>query len=158
MKKLFVMFFLVSISLAMASQSPFKPVSSFPDKKLLKLGETPVTHKWLWRFDATMVIAEVNRNIVTKEWIQTSFSAVGPSIGYQKFVPKSDIDPTPVNVYGIAAGVALGASIYDPQLAQAKVILAGNLWEYFKFGLTYSINPPTDIAKVGFFAGGGITF
>ena len=158
MKKLMIMFLFASIMLATYAQSPFKPVSLFPDSKLLKAGEEAIGNKWAWRFDATILISEITRNTVTKEWASTSFSAIGPAIGLQNYVPKSDVDPTPVNVYGISLGVALGQTVYDPQLAQAKVVLAVNLWEYFKFGRTYTLNPPQDIAKLGLFFGGGITF
>jgi hypothetical protein len=105
-----------------------------------------------------MLVVEVNRIKVTKEWSSSSFSAIGPAIGYQKFIPKSDLDPTPVNVYGVSLGVALGSTVYNPQLAEAKALLAVNLWEYFRFGITYSVNPVPDMAKVGVFFGGGITF
>jgi hypothetical protein len=162
MKKLIVMFFLASIVLVVNAQNLFKPVTLFPTQsekvKLVKVGELVPTHKLLWRFDATMIIAEVNRNKVTKEWASTSFSAVGPAIGIQNYIPKSEIDPTPINNYGASIGLAIGKTIYDPQFAEAKIVLAVNIWQYFKFGSTYTFNPPTDIAKLGFFFGGGITF
>lgn len=136
----------------------FRPVTAFPDPNLLRAGETAVTHKWEWRIGATMAIAEVNQNKVTKEWSQTSFSAVGPAFGYHDYIPTSETDPTPKVRYGASLGVAIGKTIYDPQLAEAKFILAINLWEYLKAGFTYTLNPPTDIAKGGFFIGGGVTF
>jgi len=162
MKKLIVILFIACFTLAGFSQGLFKTVPLFPTQKenayKVLLGEEPITHKILVRLDATIVFAEVNQNKITKAWSPTPFSAIGPAIGFHSYVPKSVIDPTPVENYGASLGLALGKTIYNPQLAEAKVVLAINVWEYFKFGGTYTFNPPTDIAKLGFFFGGGITF
>ena len=162
MKKIIVLLLFVSIVFTVNSQGLFKPVSLFPSSaenaKLLKAGEAPITNKWAWRFDATQVFAEVNRNTLTKESFTTAFSAIGPAIGYQHFVPTSALDPTPLNNYGVSLGIAVGESIFNPELTKLKLTLAGNLWEYFKFGLTYTPKPLQDIHPIGYFFGGGVTF
>ncbi|MBK5202094.1 MAG: hypothetical protein JJE45_00030 [Prolixibacteraceae bacterium] len=161
MKKLIVLFLFVSLAFAGSAQI-FKPVASFSTKAennyKVSIGEIPITQKWEWRFDATQAFAEINRNTVTKELITTAVSFIGPAIGYQHFVQKSLLDPTPVNNYGISMGVALGETIYNPELAKLKFTLAGNLWQYFKVGGTFTPNPLPDMGKWGFFFGGGITF
>lgn len=170
MKKLIVLLIFACFTFTGFSQGLFKPVAPFATKAenkyielpypslYYKVGEIPITHKIVVRLDATIVIAEVNYNKVDKIWSPTPFSAIGPAIGFQSYIPTSAIDPTPVNNYGASLGLALGKSVYDPQLAEAKAVLAINIWQYFKFGGTYTFNPPTDIAKLGFFFGGGITF
>jgi hypothetical protein len=162
MKKLIIIFLLVSLTFVVSAQGLFKPVSLFPTKEennyRVSLGDLPITHKFAVRFDASIVIAEINYNKITKAFVPTSFSAIGPAIGIQSYVPTSATDPTPLNNYGASFGLALGKTIYDPQFAEMKAVLAVNIWQYFKFGGTYTFNPPTDIAKLGFFIGGGITF
>lgn len=162
MKKLIIMFFLASVMLVMNAQGLFKPVASFPTvngkTSFVKAGVASANNKIIVRLGATILIEEVTRNKVTKEWSATSFSAVGLAIGAHNYIPTSETDPTPKVNYGASLGFALGKTIYDPNLAEAKAVLAINIWEYFKFGGTYTFNPPTDIAKLGFFFGGGITF
>ena len=170
MKKLIVLILLASFTLAGFSQGLFKQVAPFATKAenkyielpypslYYKVGEIPITQKLEWRFDATQAFADINRNTVTKELITTAVSFIGPAIGYQHFVPKSVLDPTPVNNYGISAGIALGETIYNPELTKLKFTLAANIWQYFKFGGTYTPNPLPDLSKFGFFFGGGITF
>lgn len=170
MKKLIVLILFASLTLAGFSQGLFKPVDLFATKAenkyielpypslYYKVGEIPITHKIVVRLDATIVVAEVNYNKVTKSWSPTPLSAIGPAIGFQSYIPTSATDPTPVNNYGASLGLALGKTVYDPQLAEAKIVLAINIWQYFKFGGTYTFNPPTDIAALGVWFGGGITF
>jgi len=162
MKKLIILVLLASLTFAGFSQGLLKTVPLFPTKaendRLMLLGVTPITHKIVVRLDATIVVAEVNQNKVTKAWSPTPLSAIGPAIGFQSYIPTSATDPTPINNYGASLGLALGKTIYNPNLAEAKAVLAINIWQYFKFGGTYTFNPPTDIAKLGFFFGGGITF
>jgi hypothetical protein len=162
MKKLIILVLLASLTFAGFSQGLLKPVALFPTKAennyRVSLGEAPITHKIVVRLDATIVVAEVNYNKVTKAYLPTAFSAIGPAIGFQSYIPTSATDPTPINNYGASLGLALGKTIYNPNLAEAKAVLAINIWQYFKFGGTYTFNPPTDIAKLGFFFGGGITF
>jgi hypothetical protein len=113
---------------------------------------------WIVRLDATMAVKEINYNKVTGESKITEASFIGPAIGFQHFVPTSTTDGTPYNNYGASLGLALGKTIFQPNLAEAKAVLAFNLFQYFKFGGTYTFNPPTDIRHLGYFIGGGITF
>jgi len=162
MKKLITLILFASLTFALNAQGLLKTVPLFPTKtendKLISLGVTPITHKIVVRLDATIVVAEVNYNKAAKVYLPTPFSAIGPAIGFQSYIPTSTTDGTPINNYGASLGLALGKTIYDPNLAEAKAVLAINIWQYFKFGGTYTFNPPTDIAKLGFFFGGGITF
>jgi hypothetical protein len=162
MKKIFVFLIFACFALVLTAQNPFKPVSLFPTQEetdnLISLGLEPITGKWALRFDATQVFAEVNRNAVTKELVTTAFSGIGPAIGYQHFIPTSATDPTPKNNYGVSAGLTLGDNIFNPDLNKIKVVLAANVWQYFKFGIAYTPKPLPDLSKMGFFFGGGITF
>lgn len=162
MKKLIVLFLFVSLAFAGKSQGLLKTVVPFPTQKennrRVSLGEVPITHKIVFRLDATMAVKEVNINKVTKESIITDVSFIGPAVGFQSYVPTSATDGTPVNNYGASLGLALGRTVYQPNLAELKTVLAINIWQYFKFGGTYTLNPPTDIRHLGYFVGGGITF
>lgn len=162
MKKLVILLFLISISLTGISQGLFRPVSLFPTKTendhRVSLGDNAITQKWEWRFDASLSIVELNYNKATKQLASTAFSAVGPAIGYQHFVPTSATDPTPFNNYGFSFAVMLGESIYTPDVARLKLALVANVLQYLKFGVTYTPKPAADIFPVGFFFGGGITF
>lgn len=162
MKKLIVILILSCFTFTGFSQGLFKPVTLFStqvenDRKV-RLGEIPVTQKWVWRFDASIAIVELNYNKDTKQFISTAFSAVGPAIGYQHFVPTSAVDPTPFNNYGISAAFLLGENIYNPELAKIKLALVANVMQYFRFGVTYTPKPLFYLSPVGFFFGGGITF
>ena len=162
MKKLIVLFLLVSLTFAGKSQGLFKPVPLFTtqveNNHKVSLGEVPVTQKWVWRFDASIAIVELNYNKDTKQFISNSFSAVGPAIGYQHFVPTSAVDPTPFNNYGASFAFLLGENIYNPELAKIKLALVANIMQYFKLGVTYTPKPVVNLSPFGFFFGGGITF
>ena len=162
MKKLITLILFASLTFALNAQGLLKTVPLFPTKveneKRVSLGEVPITHKILFRLDATMAVKEVNINKVTKESIVTDVSFIGPAVGFQSYIPTSATDGTPVNNYGASLGIALGRTIYQPNLAEFKTVLAINIWQYFRFGGTYTLNPPTDIRHLGYFVGGGITF
>lgn len=170
MKKIIVILFLACVTLTGFSQGLFKPVALFSTKVeskyietpcpsfYYKVGEAPVTQKWVWRFDATIALVELNYNKDTKQFISTAFSAVGPAIGYQHFVPTSATDPTPFNNYGASFAFLLGENIYNPDLAKIKLALVANVMQYFKFGLTYTPKPVVNLNPLGFFFGGGVTF
>lgn len=162
MKKLITFFLFASLTLAVSAQGLFKPVSLFPtqaeNRYRVSIGDIPVTQKWVWRFDATITIVELNYNKDSKQFISTAFSAVGPAIGYQHFVPTSAVDPTPFNNFGVSAAFLLGENIYNPELAKIKLALVANVMQYFKFGLTYTPKPVFYLSPLGFFFGGGITF
>jgi len=168
MKKLIFVCAMLAFTLAATAQEslksfhPFRSIEPFPyinpERNMVYLSAIERPFKWAWRFDATMAIAEVTRNLITKEWVTTGFSAVGPAIGVQKLIPRSITDPTPVNVFGASLGLALGKNILEPNVAELKTILALNIWEYLKLGGTFTANPPPDVGKLGFFVGGGITF
>lgn len=162
MKKLIVFFLFVTITVTMFSQGLFKPVALFPTRVennyKVSIGDLPITHKVVVRLDATIVVIEVTQNKVTKLWSPTPLSAIGPAIGIFNYIPTSTTDPTPKVNWGASIGLALGQTIYDPQLAEAKAVLAINIWQYFKFGGIYTFNSPTDIRHLGYFIGGGITF
>jgi hypothetical protein len=162
MKKLIVLLFFASLTFAVSAQGLFKPVTLFPtqveNNRKLSVGEVPLTQKWVWRFDASIAIVELNYNKDSKQFVSNTFSAIGPAIGYQHFVPTSSTDPAPFNNYGFSAAVLLGKNIYDPNLASIKVAVVANIMQYFKFGLTYTPNPSQYISPFGGFFGGGITF
>jgi len=170
MKKLITLLLFVALTVTGFSQGLFKPVALFATKAenkyielpypslYYKVGEIPITQKWVWRFDATLAIVELNYNKDTKQFVSTAFSAVGPAIGYQHFVPTSATDPTPFNNYGVSAAFLLGENIYNPELAKIKLALVANVMQYFKFGLTYTPKPIVNLSPLGFFFGGGITF
>jgi hypothetical protein len=153
MKKL-IFLLLLCIPVAGFSQGLFKPVSSdmFQVRHLTAPEGAAIVpqSQWQWRFDATVSLSEVMYNKVTKA-LETSFvGGIGPAIGYQHFVPTSSIDPTPFNNYGISAALLMGE--------RAKIALQANIMQYFKFGITYTLNPLPDMFVIGLFFGGGITF
>jgi len=162
MRKSILFLFLILVSYTGFSQGLFGPLPLFPsakEKDQMRLkAEAPITHYWKWRLDAVFTLMEVNRNKITKEWLTTEFSAVGLAIGYDNFVPKSAIDPTPVNNYGFAIGFAPGRNIQNPDLALLKIITEIHVWQYFKGGLTITPNPPQNIGVIGYYVGAGITF
>jgi hypothetical protein len=118
-------------------------------------GSTMLTGVWKWRIDGTFVLDENVYHKDIKAWVSSPFSAVGPAVGYQHYVPASSIDPTPVNNYGVSAGVALGTDILKPDFSSVKLVLQGNIWQYLKGGFTFTLNNRN---WFGYFLGTGITF
>lgn len=145
-----------------SSAQLFKPTAPFPSATertaMVIKGIMPEMQKWEWKLDASIDVVEFNYDKDLKQLVSKEFSAIGPAIGYQHFVPTSDTDPTAFNNYGFSAAFLLGQSIYNPDLAAAKIALQANLMQYFKFGVTYTIRTPTTISHLGVFFGGGITF
>jgi hypothetical protein len=152
MKKLFLIGFLVAMTLAVSAQNIFQPVPDnlFSTEKAIKAGA--VDHMWLWRFDATVALAEFTYVKEIKQFTFQEFSAVGPAIGFQHYVVS---DTGPFNNYGVSAAVLLGKSIYNPDMAALKVALIGNFFQYFKGGVSYTPNATDHWAVL---LGGGITF
>lgn len=157
MKKLIVLLFLVAITITSFSQGVFRPVSAnlfnMQDKALnLKAGTT--THVVLWRFNATIVatefIFESSHQVTSK-----TLSAVGPGFGAKWYVPKSDVDPTPYNVFGISGAILLGTDIYQPDLASMKIAVLANAFQFFTAGVAYT---PNATSKLSLLLGGQITF
>lgn len=153
MKKLIIILFLVAITAAGNAQV-FKTIKPFPtvaERKTMAMnGEKPINYKFEWRLDATISIAEAVWHTDTKDWSTEQVVGFGPAFGIQKYVPKSDTDPTPVNVYGASAAILMGNT--------TKIALQINLWQYFKFGGTWAPKPLENIGHFGLFFGGGITF
>lgn len=156
MKKLILILFVACMTIAVSAQGLFKPVPKnlFTSEKAIKAGET--NRALIWRFDATVSIAEMNYNKVTKQLMTSAFSAVGPAIGLQNYVPGAD--GLPYNNWGVSAAVLLGTSIYEPDLSSIKIALQANILQYLKFGITVSPKPATDLSAFGFYFGTGITF
>ena len=158
MKKLLLIFTILMIAVAVQAQSLFKPVPKDLFTTLdkgLKAGEPFVTHAWLWRFDATVNLEELTWDKATKQFTSSTFSAIGPGIGFKHFIPTSAIDPTPYENYGFSAAVLFGTNIYAPDLSKIKVALEADLFQYLKFGVTYTANTTN---WFGIFIGSGITF
>lgn len=156
MKKLIMLLFLVAITVTGFSQGVFRPIPAnlfnVQDKAFnLKAGTT--THVVLWRFDATVVATEFifEGNQVTSK----TLSAVGPGFGAKWYVPKSDVDPTPYNVFGISGAVLLGTDIYQPDLAAIKIAVLANAFQFFTAGVAYT---PSATSKFSLLLGGQITF
>lgn len=162
MKKLIVSLLFVIIPIIVFPQGLFRKVESFPTVKekgdMISKGIIPASSKLVWRFDASIAIVELNYDKEAKKFLSNTFSAVGPAIGVQNYVPTSVTDPTPFNNWGLSAAFLLGQSIYEPDLAATKVALVANIMQYFKFGGTYTFNTPDNISHFGVFFGGGITF
>jgi len=141
------------------AQNFFKSVESFPTinerYSMISRGITPLVRKMNWRFDAAISITEFTWSSSLKKFTPQMFSAVGPAIGVQWYRPTSFDDPTPFNVGGISAAVLLGKNVYEPDLAAVKIAVVANIYQYFKFGPTYT---PQAIDKWGMFFGGGVTF
>jgi hypothetical protein len=157
MKKLIIILLLIAFPVIGFSQSLFKPVPTdlfkVKDKSLnLKVGTT--THTTLWRFDATVIATEFifagKNNVESK-----TLSAVGPGFGIQWYVPKSDGDPTPYNVFGVSGAILLGTDIYQPDLASIKIAVLANAFQFFTFGGAYTPNAPY---KFSLLLGGQIKF
>jgi hypothetical protein len=150
MKKL-IFLLLLLIPLAGFSQGLFKPIAPFPfSTENIKLTTPVIKYKWQWRIDGTIQLSEVVYNKVLKELQTNPVFGIGPAIGIDHFVPKSDLDPTAFNNYGFSAAVLLGDKM--------KFALQANIMQYFKFGITITPNPAKDISRFGLFLGGGITF
>jgi hypothetical protein len=157
MKRIILISLLALFTMAGFSQSVFKPVPSnlfrATDKSLnLKAGTT--THVTLWRFDATVVATEFvfagKNNVEAK-----TLSAVGPGFGLQWYQPKSDIDPTPYNVFGVSGAILLGTDIYQPDLASLKIAILANAFQFFTAGVAYTPNAPY---KFSLLLGGQVKF
>jgi len=159
MKKILLIGVIVLLSMAVNAQNFFKSVSPFPtvDEKIsmVSRGIMPLERKVAWRFDAAVAFTEFVWNKEAKQFSSQMFSAIGPAIGVQWYRPTSETDPTPFNIYGVSAAVLLGKDIYQPDLAALKVALVANIYQYFKFGPTFT---PNAIDKWGVFIGGGVTF
>jgi hypothetical protein len=157
MKKLIVSLLLISLSVITFSQGVFRPVPAdlfkANDKALnLKAGTT--THVILWRFDATVVAQEVIFG-PGKEVTSKTLSAVGPGFGAQWYVPKSDTDPTPYNIFGISGAILLGTNIYQPELESIKIAVLANAFQFFTAGVAYT---PNAANKFSLLLGGQIKF
>ena len=151
MKKLILITMLAFFAIAVNAQGLFRPVTdqvfNTTTNSIKAIGDQSA---WAWRFDATFAISQQLYNKDTKE-LEASFKGgVGPFIGYQHFVPKSAIDPTPVNNYGVGLGFLVGDKF--------TIALQGNLWQYLKGGITYTTGLPDNYFPLGFFVGTGITF
>jgi hypothetical protein len=155
MKKSLMFSLLTLFSIGLMGQGLFKPVAPFPTIKPKYVGgaamvENPKTLKMEFRLDATISLAEVVWHKDTKYFETISTLGAGPAIGMQWYRPKSELDPTPVNVFGVSAGALLGN--------QFKAIVQLNVWQYFRFGMTFTPNSQVNIGKLGLFFGSGITF
>jgi hypothetical protein len=164
MKKLLLSLAFIVVTTVGYSQL-FKPVPDFMSPKeksdLMTKGHSVKDYEqpsWRWRFDASISIVELNYNTSTKKLLSNTFSAVGPAVGYQHYVPTSSTDPTPFNNYGVSAAILFGESVYEPDLASVKIAIVANVMQYLKFGLTITPKPAEDISVIGLFFGGGITF
>jgi hypothetical protein len=162
MKKLGIFLVFILLASGLQAQGVLRPVPRFPDssekRDMTEKGIIPATSKKVWRFDASIAIVELSYDKDTKKVLANSFSAVGPAFGLQNYVPTSATDPTPFNNWGVSGAFLLGKSIYEPDLAAAKVAIVVNIMQYFKFGTTYTFNTPTNVSHFGVFFGGGITF
>jgi hypothetical protein len=146
-KVLCFLILLLGFTFALQAQL-FKPVPLFPTTKDRVVN--PKAIQMQFRLDATLSLAEAVWHKDTKTF-ETKFAVgTGPAFGVQFYRPKSAIDPTPVNVFGASVGALLGD--------QFKTVLQLNVWQYFKFGGTFALNPPTNIGRFGVFFGSGITF
>jgi hypothetical protein len=157
MKRLIISLLFITLTVIGFSQSLFKPVPAnlftAHDKALnLKAGTT--THEILWRFDATVVATEftfaADHQVTSK-----TLSAIGPGFGAKWYVPKSDVDPTPYNVFGVSAAILLGTDIYQPDLAAVKIAVLANAFQFFTAGVAYT---PNATNKFSLLLGGQITF
>ena len=151
MKRLILIIIILFLAASVRSQGLFKPVGIFPTSKdvsgveRIKLTD----FKWAFRFDGTF---QLNENLYNKETqnLESKMAAgVGFAIGFQHYVPTSAIDPTPKNNYGFSLGLL--------QQNQLKIVGQVNIWQYIKFGPTFTPNQPEPYGKWGFFIGTGIT-
>ena len=145
MKKLMIVLLLLFLAVSVRSQGLFHPVQPFPlsADRTLNLSD----FKWQMRFDATI---QLNENLYNKDLKQLESQmagGVGFAIGFQHYVPKPDGDP--VNNFGFSVGLL--------QQNQLKIVGQVNIWQYIKFGPTFTPNQPEPYGKWGFFIGTGIT-
>ena len=166
MKKLSLIIIIVLIGLSGFSQGLLNKVTSdiftIKDKSLLTNkvlalpnGTFVLPGVFKWRIDATLAFTENIYHKDTKEWLSTPFSAVGPAISLQHFVPTSVTDLTPYNNWGVGLGLAAGVNILQPDFSYVKVILEGNILQYLRGGFTATFNTKN---WFGYFIGTGITF
>jgi hypothetical protein len=156
MRRLIVLILFLCISPVIFSQGIFRPVSKnlfISDRADISVDDnTRIDHRWLWRFDATVAFTELIWIKSENQFMSQTFSSVGPAVGYQHYI---STETGPFNNYGVSAAVLLGQSIYNPDMAALKVALVANIFQYFKFGGTFTPNA-TD--HWGIVLGGGITF
>jgi len=158
MKKLIVVLLLTILSVVGFSQSIFHPMPNDLFKvvdRSLGISEGTTTHSWAWRFDATVAFTELVYDKTNKQFITSMFSAVGPAVGYQHYVATSSTDPTPFNNYGFSAAILFGKNVTEPDLGAIKLAVIANLFQYFRFGASYT---PNTSNHFGILVGGGITF
>jgi len=159
MKKLFLIGIIALLAMTANAQNLFKSVKPFPTTQekqyMVSKGIMPIERKMNWRFDAAVAFTEFTWSSSLKKFTPQMFSAVGPAIGMQWYRATSDVDPTPFNIYGVSAAVLLGKNVYEPDLAAIKIAIVANIYQYFKFGPTFT---PNAIDKWGMFFGGGVTF
>ena len=151
MRKLIIILIMAFFAITVRSQGLFHPVTTQVFNTTVNSVKAIVDQSaWQWRFDATYAISQQLYNKDTKT-LEASFKGgVGPAISYQHYVTKSATDPTPVNNYGFGFGVLVGDKV--------TLALQGNLWQYLKGGVTYTVSLPSNYFPIGFFVGTGITF
>ena len=161
MKKTIILFVFLIIGISLQAQSFWRklPENYFSTPSVvLKAGEVPASHAWLWRFDATFIGVEQVYDKSTKQFSSVALSGVGPSVGYKHYIPTSDTDPTPYCNFGISAGVLLGADINSWELSSAKIALMINALNWVKVGGAYTVHVPGELSHFSFILGGSIEF
>jgi hypothetical protein len=149
MKRLILLLIIAAFAVSVSSQGLFKPVPMFPTSKDASGLEriNLADFKWAMRFDATI---QLNENLYNKELNQLESQmagGVGFAIGIQHYVPKPTGEP--INNFGFSLGLL--------QQDRLKIIGQVNIWQYIKFGPTFTPNQPEPYGKWGFFIGTGIT-
>jgi hypothetical protein len=152
---------LSGVGMSISAQSVWKPLPKDLFKILnsnLKQGQNAITHTWLWRIDGTFAVTESVYNSNIGDYQTSVFSGVGPTFGINLFVPKSKIDPTPYNILGFSGGILVGTDFYNMSLSSLKAVIMAKVFEYAKFGVSYTPNTPAGIKHFGFIIGGSVNF
>jgi hypothetical protein len=134
MKKLLMLLSLILITGAIYAQSIFKPVPSdlFPRNRSIVATTDQSSSKWLLR--AQVAITAININLKTFE--TSSFSSIGPGIGWQHYVPG---ETEPFNDYGFSALFLIGQE--QPELENVKaafsIAIVANALGWINLGPIY---------------------
>lgn len=148
MKKLIILFLLVSVTCVLNAQksdlttkvSLFKPVPSNLFKSQVAYNTTvgaivEVPSAWFLRLTAGAVTTRNTYDKVTKKWNTAPMSAVGMGAGYQHYTALAD--GTPYNNYGFNLLLLTSVRLFDQEQATMGVGLFATFFQFINVGFDY---------------------
>lgn len=134
MKKIIVIFVLLTVSLGAMSQ---RWEGFFQPKSGTTVGETLTregAHQWFFRPTAQMTAIQFTYNKELKMFEAASFTSAGVGLGYQHYV---DRDGELVNNYGVNALIIFDAS--ESSQGGVGVALTANALQFVNLGAGYNL-------------------